>query len=216
MVPAIEFGENSSRFSRMDHLKYSGISDREQITALETILRGSPLLMQVLEGLSVLELPEGMLVAGAIYNSVWNHLTGRPALHGIKDIDVFYFDDSDLSYSAEDAVIARVSKFFSHLPLPVETRNQARVHKWFPDKFDQPFAPLSSAKDMLSRYASKTHAVAANLDAHGNMQIYAPFGLDDIFSFRVTPNHVLDNQPAHTEKGARAKRNWPEIEVMPW
>jgi hypothetical protein len=44
----------------------------------------------------------------------------------------------------------------------------------------------------------------------------APFGLDDIFSFRITPNRVMDNQQTHETKGARARENWPEISVVPW
>jgi hypothetical protein len=50
----------------------------------------------------------------------------------------------------------------------------------------------------------------------GEFEVTAPFGLDDIFSFRVTPNHVMDNQATHEEKAARAKRQWPEITVAPW
>ena len=34
-----------------------------------------------------------------------NHLTDRPLDYGIKDYDLNYFDESDLSYEAEDAVI---------------------------------------------------------------------------------------------------------------
>lgn len=172
--------------------------------------------MAVLDGLRVLDLPDAWLVAGAIYNSVWNVLTVRPALTGIKDVDIFYFDDSDLSWEAEDRVIKRLEAHFADLPLPVEPRNQARVHLWFPQKFDQPFAPLASSGEMLGRYASKTHAVAARLEKNGEMAILAPFGLDDIFSFRIVPNHVLANEKAHTEKAARAKRIWPELTVIPW
>jgi len=200
----------------MDHLRFSGKSETEQRQALEAIIRSEPVLMQVLEGLREADLPDWILVAGALYNSVWNQLTGRPSLTGIKDVDVFYFDDSDLSYEAEDRVIGEISARFPDLPLPVETRNQARVHLWFPKKFNQPFAPLSSSVEMLGRYASKTHAVAVKLETNDSLSVYAPFGLDDIFSFRVVPNHVLENAIAHTQKGARARQIWPELTVEPW
>jgi hypothetical protein len=90
------------------------------------------------------------------------------------------------------------------------------VHLWFPEKFKQPFKPLTSSGEMLLRYASKTHAVALRLEADDTVSVLAPFGLDDIFSFRITPNRVLQNEPAHTAKGARAKAVWPEIVVEPW
>lgn len=199
-----------------NHLRYAGLSAEEQHEKLEEIIRTSPLLMEVLAGLRDGGLPDHLLVAGAIYNLVWNRLTGRPDLTGINDIDVFYFDGSDLGWDAEDVVIKRLDRRFAHLPLPVQVRNQARVHLWFPQKFGTPFAPLTSSTEMLRRYASKTQAVGARLEADGTMTILAPFGLDDIFSFRVVPNHALANRAAHEAKGAKARSIWPEVSVVPW
>lgn len=200
----------------MNHLRFAGLPYDEQCAALEMIVRREPILMAVLEGFRDLDLPDWLMVSGAIYNTVWNALTGRPGLTGVRDIDVFYFEATDLSYEAEDAVVRQAEARFAHLPVPVEVRNQARVHLWFPEKFGQPFAPLSSSADMLFRFASKTHALGMKLDRQSRMEIVAPFGLDTIFSFRVVPNHVLDNRKAHDEKGARAKATWPELHVEPW
>jgi hypothetical protein len=198
------------------HLRYSGQSFDAQRAALIDIIRSSPMLMRVLETLRDDGLPDHLLVAGAIYNLVWNRLTGRPDLTGINDIDIFYFDAGDLSYEAEDAVIRRLTARLADLPLPVQIRNQARVHLWFPQKFGTPFSPLTSSAEMLGRYASKTHSVAARLEGDDTITITAPFGLDDIFSFRITPNPVLANKPAHEAKGARAKTVWPELTIVPW
>lgn len=200
----------------MSHLKHAGQPSAAQAAALEAIIRSDSLLTAVLEGLRHEDLPDWLLVSGAIYNTVWNVLTGRAPQTGIKDIDVAYFDASDLSYEAEDRVIRRVAARFAHLPVPVEVRNQARVHLWFPQKFGQPFPPLGKSAEMLERFASKTHAVAARLEADDRMTIIAPFGLDDMFSFRIVPNPALDNRPAHESKGARAKSVWPELTVVPW
>lgn len=197
-----------------DHLRYAGLTFEDQRDALVAMIRVEPLMMDVLEGIRAL--PEGLLVAGALYNLVWNRLTARPPLNGIADVDVFYFDASDLSYEAEDVVIKRLDARFAHLPLPVQVRNQARVHLWFEKKFGAPFAPLGSAEEMLGRYASKTHAVAARLEENGEIEVVAPFGLDDIFSFRITPNRVLENRAAHEKKAARAKSVWPELSIVGW
>jgi uncharacterized protein len=197
-----------------EHLRLAGKPSEAQHDALEAMIREEPVLMEVLNGIQ--DLPDGMLVSGALYNLVWNRLSGRPPLNGIADIDVFYFDPRDLSYEAEDVVIQRLAGRFARLPLPVQVRNQARVHLWFEQKFGVPFGPLSSSAEMLGRYASKTHAVAARLEADGRMAIIAPFGLDDIFSFRIVPNHALANRPAHEKKAARAKSVWPETTVIPW
>jgi uncharacterized protein len=207
--------ESRSCSSMLSHLRYSGLSAAAQRDALEEIMRTAPLLMEVLTGLREDGLPDHLLVAGAIYNLVWNRLTGRPDLNGVNDIDIFYFDASDIGWDAEDVVIKRLEKRFARLPIPVQVRNQARVHLWFPQKFGTAFEPLASSAEMLGRYASKTHAVGARLEADGTMTIVAPFGLDDVFSFRITPNTVLANKKAHEAKAARAKSMWPEITVVP-
>ena len=96
------------------HLRYAGRGQRAQRAALAEILRADPLIWDALTRALRLGLPDWRIVSGAIYNTVWNALSGRPSGYGIKDIDLFYFDDSDLSYAAEDRVIARAASHFQH------------------------------------------------------------------------------------------------------
>lgn len=199
-----------------DHLRFAGRPVAEQVEALRAIVRASPLLVDVLDRARGMALPDWRIVSGALYNTVWNSLTGRPLQTGIKDVDLFYWDDADLSYEAEDVMIRRGAEIFAGLPVPVEIRNQARVHLWFEDHFGTPFTPLRSSAEGVDRFASKTHAVSVRLEPDGALDVYAPFGLDDLFAFRVTPNHVLDNRLTHETKAARAKAIWPEITIIPW
>ena len=130
---------------------------RERFTA---ILRATPPLMRVLSVARHLNLPDWLVFSGAVYQPVLNHLTGRPLDYGIKDYDLGYFDASDLSYEAEDAVIRRVEAAFDEpLRSMVEVRNQARVHLWFEAKFGEPYGPLSCTAEALERFASATFAV---------------------------------------------------------
>lgn len=200
----------------MDHQRYAGLPFERQREALFGIVRSQPLIMDALTGARSMNLPQWRIVSGAIYNTVWNVLTRRSAGYGISDIDLAYFDDSDLSWKAEDEVIKRGRVTFSDSPLPVEIRNQARVHLWFPEKFGQPYQPLNSTDESLNRFASKTHAVAIRLESDGTLDLHAPFGLDSIFSFHILPNRVLDNESGYTRKGERAKKAWPELTVEPW
>jgi hypothetical protein len=200
----------------MNHLRYSGLSFEEQRAAFLAIVAADPLLTETLARVRALALPDWLVVSGALYNSVWNHLTGKPPGYGIKDVDLFYFDDTDLSYEAEDAVIRRAARHFDGLPLPVEVRNQARVHLWYPVKFGRECPRYMSSSESVSYFASKTHAVGVRFGRDGALELVAPFGLDDIFSFRITPNRALDNQQTHETKGRRAQEFWPEIRVVPW
>ena len=149
-------------------------------------------------------------------NTVWNQLTGRPPLTGINDIDLFYFDASDLSYEAEDRAIKATDRVFADLPLPVQLRNQARVHLWYPERFGEPYPALTSSREAIDRFASLTHAVGARLDRAGEIELYTPFGLDDLFSFRIAPNRRMNNRATHEKKAERARSVWPEIVVEAW
>ena len=200
----------------MDHLRYAGLPFERQRDILIDIVRGEPIVHDALVAARGFGLPQWRIVAGAIYNTVWNVLTGRPSGHGVKDIDLFYFDDADLSWEAENRVIRRGRDAFSGAALPVEIRNQARVHLWFPDKFGEAYAPLKNSDESIARFSSKTHAVGIRLEEDGRMDVCAPFGLDHIFSFSVVPNRVLYNEPGYTEKAQRALRCWPELTVEPW
>lgn len=198
----------------MDHLRFSGLDFETQRAALVAILKADALVRPALQRARDLDLPDWMVVSGAIYNTVWNSLTGKPSGYGVKDIDLFYFDGADLSWEAEDTVIKAGEKHFAGLP--IEIRNQARVHLWYPERFGRQCPVYRSSADSLCHFASRTHAVGVRLTDADKFEVTAPFGLDNIFSFRVTPNRVMDNQATHEEKGARAKRQWPEITVAPW
>lgn len=198
------------------HLRFSGQPAAAQAEALRGIIRATPMLVDVLGRLPELDVPDAWLVSGAIYNTVWNHLTHRPPLTGINDIDLFYFDASDLSYEAEDRAIKRADQVFAGLPLPVQLRNQARVHLWYPDRFGEAYPALSSSREAIDRFASLTHAVGARLDGAGEIELYTPFGLDDLFSFRIVPNRRMNNQATHDKKGERARSVWPEVVVEAW
>lgn len=201
---------------RPDHLRFAGESEAVQRAALERIIRESSLLMRALQGLRHLALPDDWIVAGAIYDTVWNALTGRHPLHGVNDVDIFYFDGSDLSWEAEDRVIRAGETMFAGLPVRAEIRNQARVHLWFEDHYGAPRPPLTSCRESIAQFAARTHSVGARLDDAGNIEVFAPFGLDDIFSFRIVPNRVLDNRNNYAKKAESHRRNWPELAVEDW
>jgi hypothetical protein len=182
----------------------------------EAIVRRDPNLMCLLRRFREIALPQWRLVAGCLYQTVWNILTGRPRGTGIQDYDLIYFAPDDLSWEAEDAAIRRVVDATSGCAGPVQVRNQARVHLWFERRFGTPYPPLSSADEALQRYASLVHAVGVRLEPDDRLDIAAPFGLDDLFGMIIRPNRTIENAASHTRKAARAKAIWPELAVIPW
>ncbi|WP_371243422.1 nucleotidyltransferase family protein [Streptomyces pimonensis] len=97
----------------------------EQLAALKVVLSRNEVLLEVLDRTAALRLPGWYLTAGCPFQTVGNVVTGRPPTEGIKDYDVFHFDDRDLSWEAEDAVIRAAAEAFADLPAEVEVRNEA-------------------------------------------------------------------------------------------
>ncbi len=180
---------------------------------LEAIVRAAPRLMSVLGTARDLDLPDWLVVSGAVYQRVLNHLTGRDPDYGIKDYDLAYFDASDTSYDAEDVVIRRAAAAFEPpLRALVEVRNQARVHLWFEGKFGEPYTPLRSSAEALERFVSPLFSVGVRLETDGRLDIVAPFGLEDLFAMSLRPN------PRRVIKGyerasASLIARWPEVTV---
>ena len=188
-------------------------NERDLVDRLTEIVRSTPTVMRALFVARHLCLPDWLLFSGAVYQPVVNHLTGRPLDYGIKDYDLAYFDASDLSYVAEDAVIRRVKAAFDEpLRSMVEVRNQARVHLWFEAKFGEPYAPLSCTTEALERFASATFAVGVRLAPDDRLHIDAPFGRADLFALRLRPN-PRRKTVGFARTSADVQRRWPEVVV---
>ena len=72
----------------------------EQLARFEQTLRRNRTLTEVLARAARLDLPGWYLVAGCLYQTVWNVAGGQPPEAGILDYDLAYFDASDLSWAA--------------------------------------------------------------------------------------------------------------------
>ncbi|HEV2336792.1 MAG TPA: nucleotidyltransferase family protein [Stellaceae bacterium] len=187
--------------------------DTELARRLGEIVRAAPSLMQVLRTVRTLDLPDWLVMSGAVYQRVLNHLTGRSPDSGIRDYDIGYFDASDISYEAEDLVIRRVAAAFDEpLKSTVEVRNQARVHLWFEAHFGEAYTPLSSTAEALERFVSPMFALGVRLDEGDRLHIEAPLGLADLFALKLRPNPWRPFG-GFDRVAAGVLRRWPEIVV---
>ena len=181
---------------------------------LTEIVRADPALMQVLTAVRGLGLPDWRVFSGAVYQGVWNAMTGRPVGYGIKDYDLGYFDP-DTSWDAEDVVIRRVAAAFDEpLRSMVEVRNQARVHIWHPAKFGGSYSALTRTDEALTRFVAPCFAVGVRLEQDGEVTVAAPFGLDDVFNLtiRPTPDRPVANDWDRIIEKAKAR--WPELKIV--
>lgn len=150
-----------------------------------------------------------------LFQSVWNGLTGRDPGAGIRDADLFDFDP-DTSWEAEDVVIRRGAELFAELAVPVEIRNEARVHLWYADRFGSPGpAPFRDCREAIDSFAAVCCSYGVTV-ADGELRVYAPHGYADLFDLVVRPNPRQAPRHVYEAKAARWLTEWPELTVLPW
>ena len=188
----------------------------EQMTCLRDALDLNRTLSEVLSRGAAMNLPGWYLVAGCLYQTVWNVITGQPPEAGILDYDLVYFDASDLSWEGEDAVIQAGDEVFAGLAAPVQIRNQARVHLWYGQKFGLPCPPHASSEAAIDTYEATVACLGVRLEPGGRYRVYAPYGLSDVFNLVIRPNPVLATRDVYETKTTRWQRQWPGLTVLPW
>jgi uncharacterized protein len=171
----------------------------------------NPVNATLLARLPSMSLNQCHLAAGCLFQAVWNQASGRAAGWGVKDYDVFYFDDSDVSWDAEDAVIRRANDLTADLGIQLEVRNQARVHLWYGQRFGGDYPRLVSARDGIDRYLIACTCVGIDV-ADG--ALYAPNGLDELAAgvLRMNPVHARPDLFRH--KAADYQARWPWLRIV--
>ncbi|NSC25208.1 nucleotidyltransferase family protein [Streptomyces albus subsp. chlorinus] len=184
---------------------------------LRRILVGNTVLTQVLDVAARADLPQWYVSAGCLAQTVWNARTSRqPPDHGIRDYDLIYFDDSDLSWEAENEAIERVRSSQAVTGPDIEVRNQARVHLWYEQRFGVPCPRYGSAEEAIDTYPTTATSIGVRVEDDGHWRFYAPFGFDDLLNLVIRPNRVLAPRAVYEKKVARWREHWPELEILPW
>ncbi len=182
------------------------------------LVLADPTVSAVLDRAPALGLPDCWLTAGVLFQAVWNGLTGRPPGHGVRDADLFYFS-SDTSWDAEDAVIRRAAEVFVDPPVPVEVRNEARVHLWYAEHFGSA-APraFTDCRDAIDHFAAVCCCVGLSVGAGPPEvpEVYAPHGFGDLLDLVVRPNPGPAPRHVYEAKAARWQATWPELTVLPF
>ena len=170
----------------------------------------------ILENAGVLGLSDWWLTGGAIFQTVWNVLEGRPADQGILDYDLFYFDAEKLTAEAEASVNRAAAALFREREIVIEARNEARVHLWYEEEFGVPGRRFESTRDAIDHFAAITCCFAVTRRDDGELKVYAPHGFDDLLQRRVRPNPVLVPREVYETKARRWSTEWPLLTVEAW
>lgn len=179
-----------------------------QLARFDTDVRANEVNRAILARWDALDLPDAWLVAGCLFQTVWNLRDGRAPEADIKDYDVFYFDAADTSEAGERAVQAHVDRVLGDLGVTVEASNQARVHLWYEATFGYPYAPLASSRHGIARFLVMETCVGVS--PRGSC---APYGIEPLYEGVLTPNPLVPHRDLFDRKVASYRRRWPWLRV---
>jgi len=187
------------------------VSDRERLVR---IVEATPWLMRALHAVRAVGIPHACVGAGAIRATVWDRLHGYTEPSSLVDVDVAYFDASDVSPDSEAGYRRRLCALIPELAWDVV--NQATVHVWYESVFGRKIAPFGSVEDGVGSWPETATAVAVWLDASDRVQVVAPCGLADLCACVVRRNPRFESVPEFRAR-AEAKRyqeRWPRVHVV--
>jgi hypothetical protein len=192
-------------------------SDRARLerARLERIVMASPILAPIVRQWAEISLPDCWLVAGAITQTVWNDAFALEPGYGLADVDLVYFDGSDLSEGAEADHAARVRGRFSDLGVKIDVKNEARIHLWYANKFGHEISPYTSARHAITTFPTTATAIGIQ-PADSRLLISVPFGLTDLFDTVVRPNKVQVTREIYEAKVMRWRPLWPRLKIVDW
>ncbi|WP_374652635.1 nucleotidyltransferase family protein [Dongia sp.] len=183
------------------------------MTDLVAAALSNPINRAILTRLPMLGIEDAWLVAGCIYQAYWNVLRGRPASEGVKDYDIFYFDPTDLSYEAEDAIVQRARLVFADLDALIDLKNQARVHLWYRQRFGADYPPLGSAREAIGRFQIRCTCVGLQPRPDGTLDLHAPYGLDELTRGELKANRHCPDRSGVRAKAESYRARWPWLTI---
>jgi hypothetical protein len=189
--------------------------DLEDVKRLGDLLLASPILRPIFEQWSAISLPDCWLAAGAVAQTVWNAAFGFAPDRGLSDVDLVYFDATDLSEVAEARHADRVRNLFGDLAVRLDVKNEARVHIWYQSKFGYAISPYRSTAHAITTFPTTATAIGARPTPQG-LIISAPFGLSDLFGLVVRPNKTQITRSIYEAKLARWRSIWPNLTIVDW
>ncbi|MCB9991084.1 MAG: nucleotidyltransferase family protein [Rhodospirillales bacterium] len=181
-------------------------------TALN-ILQQNPAIVETIHACFDYGLPHYYLAGGAITQTIWNHIGGKPLMQGIKDLDIVYFAENetgDTERTHENQLCHDLKNKYV-----IDVKNQAFVHQWYPDKFGAVIPPYKNTEDAISSWLP-AFAIGLRLQDNGEYDLFCPFGLEDAFSMVIRPNKRVMPQSAYTQMASSFGQRWPDVTIIEW
>jgi hypothetical protein len=167
-----------------------------------------PFRRSVIEAARSVGLPDGAIGAGFVRQPIWDCLHGYPATDKFADIDVLYFDPSDLTPESELRIEQELGR---RMPgVPWEVTNQARMHISNGDP------AYRDTEDAIAHWLETPTALAMRLPPQTAGGLIAPFGIVDLLAIQIKPTPAGARRGNAYRKRLRQKdwhQRWPKVRM---
>jgi uncharacterized protein len=162
-------------------------------------------MMDILKSVKSLNLPDWWVCAGFVRSKIWDTLHNFSERTLIPDIDVIYFDCTNIDELEEKRFEETLKSLMPITPWSV--KNEARMHI----KSNMP--PYSSSVDAISKFPETATALGVKLDENDNVILTAPYGIRDVVNLEVkpTPFFTKTKERAEIYENRISKKNWKSI-----
>lgn len=177
------------------------------------LVREDEWMMDVLKTAKSIQLPDWWVCAGFVRSKIWDVLHGFDERTPLPDVDVIYFDESNIDEAEEKKWEEMLKRINPEIPWSV--KNEARMH------LAGNLPPYSSAVDAISKFPETATALGLSLDEQNNVVLAAPCGIEDVVQLVLQPTPFFKQTEArakiYEERMAKKnwKRTWNKIKVSP-
>ena len=145
-------------------------------------------MMDILETVKGLGLPDWWICAGFVRGKVWDVLHGFECRTVTPDVDVVYYDAYNLLESEEKRLEEKLHGL--HPGIPWSVKNEARMHEI------NNLPPYTSAEDAISKFPETATSLGVRMNDDNELILTAPHGIHDLVNFIVRPTPLFEvNQP---------------------
>lgn len=190
----------------------------EQIEIAISILEQNKELMDILNYISNLNLPNFYIAAGSVFQTIWNKIDNKELNNNIKDIDVIYYNKGDLSIEKDIEYYKLISDYCNKqgYKYEIDVSNEARMHLWKKEKFGIDVEPYKSSEDAIDKWIATVHAIGVT-KLGNKIMIYAPFGLSDVFSKTIRPiKHEYNSKEIYDKKANSWNERFDNLKIIEW
>lgn len=151
--------------------------------------------------------------AGVIRNLVWSVLHQQNYEIEQTEIDVIFYDLAD-QHAEQQRLKFLLSQKFPENEWDVV--NQAFVHTWYKTDQGLAIAQYSSLIDALSVWVETATAIAVRLLENDDLEIIAPFELNDLFELKLRWNNRLVSREVFIQRvqSKRFLEKWQNLHMI--